>query len=107
MQPQPQTIESTSNEASLDSLIQDHIDTVTSGFNPHAGPTMETSTEDQSQPTPPSISSPQLIASIAPPLTPPIKAQPPPIAKPDNWNQMSPKQKSNWLHRSKKRGGGV
>ena len=78
------------------------LDTVTRGFNPHAGPT-----EDQSQPTPPSISSPQLIASIAPPLTPPIKTQPPPIAKPDNWNQMSPKQKSNWLHRSKKRGGGV
>ena len=45
MQPQPQTIKSTSNEASLDSLIQDHIDTVTRGFNPHAGPTVEKQSE--------------------------------------------------------------
>ena len=40
IQSQPQTIESTSNETSLDNLYQD-IDTVTRGFNPHAGPTTE------------------------------------------------------------------
>ena len=35
----PQTIESTSNETSLGNLNQDRTDTVTHGFNPHAGPT--------------------------------------------------------------------
>ena len=70
------------------------LDTVTRGFNPHAVLTMETPTEDQSQPTPPS---PQLMTPTIPLLTPPDRTQPTPIPKPANWMQMSKTQQRNWL----------
>ena len=70
------------------------LDTVTRGFNPHAGPTMETPTEDQSQPTPPS---PQLMTPITPLLMLPDRTQPTPIPKPANWNQMTKTQRRHWL----------
>ncbi len=91
IQSQPQTIESSSNEASLDSLIQDQIDTVTRGFNPHAGPTtIESPSETlHKEPATPTQS---LITEN------PAQLQPPP-QKPSNWNEMSKTQKRNWLRR--------
>ena len=65
------------------------LDTMTRGFNPHAVPTTET----LSEPNPPS---PQLMAPVTPPPIPPDQARPYHITKPDNWAQMSKKQKQNW-----------
>jgi len=92
----PQTIEYTSNETSLDNLYQD-INSVTRGFNPHAGPTMVISSE------PP----PQELAALTPtlmtdPVTPSETSS---TKKPENWDQMSARQKNNWKHRQKRRGG--
>jgi hypothetical protein len=52
LQPQPQTIESTSNEISLDSLNQDQLGTETHGSHPHSIPAIiEPSSESPSQAT--------------------------------------------------------
>ena len=55
------------------------LDTVTSGFNPHAGPT---TIETSSIPT---------METLAQDRT--------NITKPDNWAQMSKKQRKNWYQR--------
>ena len=103
MQPQPQTIDSTSNETTLDSPIQEHMTIETNRFKPHSLQTMETSAQDQPQEavtsTPTLMTEPlllQLATPISPLTTPQDRIQPSSIAKPDNWAQMSKKQRQNW-----------
>jgi hypothetical protein len=108
MQPQPQIIDSTPSETTLDSPNLEHIDTETDGIKPHLIPTMETPVQDQLQEamtsTPTSMTEPLLLQLASPisPLTTPLdycildRIQPSPIAKPDNWAQMSKKQIQNW-----------
>jgi hypothetical protein len=71
--PQPQTIDSTPNETTLDSPNQEYVTTETHGFKPHLIPTTETPVQDQLQET--AISTPTLMAEplvlqLATPITP-------------------------------------
>jgi hypothetical protein len=64
------------------------LDTVTSGFNPHAVPSTETS--------------PLMTEPLLPQLeTPPDQSQPTSIPKPAHWNKMSARAKTNWRNRNK------
>ena len=103
MQPQPQIIDSTPSETTLDSPNLEHIDTETDGIKPHLIPTMETPFQDQLQEamtsTPTSMTEPlllQLATPISPLTTPQDRIQLSLIAKPDNWNQMSASAQRKW-----------
>jgi hypothetical protein len=102
LQHQPQTIESTPNEISLDSLNQDHIDTVTHGFNPHA----VTATEQPTNPfgTPIQQHTTSNIMHEAPyqeHVTSPHNYES--ELPPDIWARMSDKQRRNHTNRTRKK----
>ena len=80
MQPQPQTINPTLNETTLDSPNQEHVVTETYEFKPHSVPTMETPA--QSPPTPSEPSRQQL--------------------PPEIWTKMTNIQRKNWRNRHNK-----
>jgi len=111
LQPQPQTIESTPNEISLDSLNQEDVATETHGFKLHSMQTIEsaeptpqepatsTSTSNSNLRTEPILL--QLATPMSPLTTSPDRIQLPPIAKPDNWNQMSAGAQRRWKQAQK------
>jgi len=78
LQPQPQTIDSTSNETTLDSLNQEHVATETYGSKSHSVPTMETSSQNQSQESTtstPTLMTEPLLPQLVTPATPPTTLQ--------------------------------
>ena len=91
IQSQPQTIESTSNETSLDNLYQD-IDTVTRGFNPHAGPALI---------EPASEHPPQEVMTSNLPIVSQLPTIPHDPTYPPNWDTYSRSQKRHWRQRNR------
>jgi hypothetical protein len=78
MQPQPQIIDSTSNETTLDSPNQKLMVTETYGSKSHSVPTMETSSKNQSQEsttTIPTLMTEPLLPQLVTPATPPTTLQ--------------------------------
>jgi len=107
MQPQPQIIDSTSNETTLDSPNQKHVVTESYGFKPHSVITTEIPAQDQLQEavtsTPTLMTEPlllQLATPLTPLMTPQDRIQLSLVAKPDNWAHMSKTQQRNWLKRN-------
>ena len=73
MQPQHQTIDSTSNETTLDSPNQEHMATETYGFKPHSVSTIETPAQDLLQETvtsTPTLMTEPLLPQLATPISP-------------------------------------
>jgi hypothetical protein len=122
IQSQTQTIESTSNETSLDNLYQDHIDTVTRGFNPHAGPTIDLPSEPPPIPfhanmviedSSLTIARDQIILTQPPTPIETVTLESPPIphiinadidsiTRPPHWHLMSGSAKRHWRQKETK-----
>ena len=99
MQPQPQTLDSSSNEATFDTPNQEYLTTETMISNPipHSMQTIELAAE----PTPHEPLLLQLATLRTPLSTPRDRIQPSLIDKPDNWNQMSASAKQKWRQTQK------
>ena len=92
MIPQSQTIEPISDETAFDSLNQESKTTETHDIAHHPIPTIAQAFESKSQ---------EQIGSTPSQTTSHNLPQPPSIAKPDNWNQMSTKAQQKWRQRQK------
>jgi hypothetical protein len=90
------------------------LDTVTHGFNPHAVPTLESlpqelvtleyPPQELTAPIPTLMTDPafpQLVSPMTPLTTISDRIQPPPMAKPDNWKQMSSREQMRWRQTQK------
>jgi hypothetical protein len=102
MQPQSQTINSTSNETTLDSPNQEHMTTESDRFKPHSIPTMESA-----EPTPQELATSTstlrtepLLLQLATPKTVPTTlqdhAQHRLIPRPPEYELWSNNKKYNW-----------
>ena len=101
LQPQPQTIESTSNETSLDNPNQKHVATESYGFKPHSMPTMEST-----EPIPQEIATLTSTLKIEPlllQLATPITSQAIPLDHAQHHLTSRPSEYTSWSYSKKYR----